>query len=398
MKRKKSVYEQRGVSATKKDIHHAIRNLEKGLFPGAFCKILPDVLAESPRHCNILHADTAGTKSGLAALAWMRSGDARVVRGVAVDALVMNLDDVACVGATSRFLVNQTLGRNAHLIPGEVVEQVIDSANELCKMLNNIGIGITCAFAGGETASVGDIVRTMDVGSSVVTRMLRKDVIDASNIGPMDIIVGISSTGQATWETEENSGIGSNGLTNGRHDTLCPFYRRYKETFAPQTKSQLIYRGRFRLSDKLPGDPRFTVEKALLSPTRTYLPLVNVVLKEIPRRHITGIIHCSGGGQTKCANFGKRLRYVKHTPFKIPALFKMLQKASGLSWHEMYQVYNMGWRFEFVVKDKKIADDIIALAKICNLEAQIVGEVRPKLGPGPNKVEIHSSTDILQYP
>jgi phosphoribosylformylglycinamidine cyclo-ligase len=397
--KKRSVYEQRGVSATKADIHKAIRNIGKGLFPTAFCKILPDILGGSPLHCNVMHADTTGTKASLGYLAWLKTKNLDFIKGLAVDALVMNVDDIGCIGAYDNILVNQTLGRNARLIPGDVVEALITSANDFCEMLGKQNIGITCAFAGGETASVGDVVRTLDVGSSAVVRMRRKDVIDAGNISSGNVLVGISSTGRAEWENEVNSGMGSNGLTNSRHDTLKPMYRKYTETYAPQTRKELIYRGKYSLSSKLPGDPGFTIAKALLSPTRTYLPLIKLVLESVRRKYISGIIHCSGGGQTKIAHFGKGLRYMKVNPFVIPPLFQMLQEVCGLSWKEMYQVYNMGWRMEFVVKDRAVAETIIAIAQSCGIDAQIVGHVATLVdGSAPNQVFIDSEHGQLNYP
>ena len=397
MKRiQQSVYEQRGVSSTKADIHQAIQNLDKGLFPGAFCKILPDILAGSPHHCNILHHDTAGTKAGLAHLVWKLTGNLEAVAGVAVDALVMNTDDVGCVGAINGLIVNQAIGRNGFLIPGEVIQVIIESAERFCQMLSKWGV--PCFFAGGETASVGDIVRTVDVGSSVVVRMRRRDVIDASRMVPGDIIVGFSSTGRATYENEDNSGIGANGLTNARHDTLRPLYRRYRETYAPEMSKKLVYRGRYKIDDPLPQDSKFWIWKALLSPTRTYMPLIKLVLENVNRRHIHGIIHCSGGGQTKIVKFGRHgNRYVKKNLFPVPPLFQMLQEVSGLLWKEMYQTYNMGHRLEMAVPDNETANELIAISRHFKIDAQVVGEVRPKLGPGPNKVVIESPYGTFEY-
>ncbi len=375
MAKETTVYAQRGVSSQKKDVHRAIQKLDKGLFPGAFCKILPDHLGGSQHRCNVIHPDTAGTKAGLAWLMATVTKNLRWLKGVPVDALVMNVDDIGCIGVTDGILVNQTIGRNAFLVDQDMIRVIIEGADEFCKMLATMGIG--CHFGGGETASVGDIVRTLDVGSSAVARMRRKNVIDASNMVPEDWIVGFSSTGRAKWEKADNSGIGANGLTNGRHDALCHIYRTWEETYAPQMNPKLVYRGKHLLIEPMPEDPRFSVGEALLSPTRTYLPLIKAVLDEVPRRHIHGIIHCSGGGQTKIAKFGKPgNRYVKDNTFPVPPIFQMLQRVSGCSWHEMYQVYNMGHRLEMVVPSQALACDLIEIAsKKCDLQAQIVGRV-----------------------
>ncbi len=375
MKTRKSDYEQRGVSSSKADVHHAIRNLDKGLFPEAFCKILPDILGGNPHRCNILHADTAGTKTSLAYLAWKLTGNIDFAANVAVDALIMNVDDVACVGAVKGMLANQTIGKNSFLVPAEFVEAIITKADQTCALLRKHGIN--CHFAGGETASVPDVVRTLDVGSSVAAGMKRKDVIDAYNMVPGDFIVGFSSTGQAVWETSPNSGIGSNGLTNARHDILSPHHRKFKETYAPQLKRALTYRGPYKLKDKMPEDPTFTIAQALLSPTRTYAPLIGAILQEFPRKHIHGFIHCSGGGQTKILKFGlPGNRYVKYNPFKIPPLFRMLEQVSEQSLQEMYQTYNMGWRLEAVVSSQHLANEIAQFSEtVCSIDSQIVGEV-----------------------
>ncbi len=397
MSSKKSTYERRGVSSTKADVHAAIAKLDKGLFPNAFCKILPDILAGSPHHCNILHADTAGTKAGLAYLMYSETGNPRYLKGVAVDALVMNIDDVGCVGATDRLLVNQTIGRNAFLVKDEAIQALIESAEEFCQLMRDWDID--CRFTGGETASVGDIVRTLDVGSSVAARMKRADVIDAGNMKRGDIIVGFSSTGTATWESYKNSGIGANGLTNARHDTLADNYRKQTETFAPQMPKKLVYRGKYQLTDFLPGNDEFSIGEALLFPTRTYLPMINRVLKLVGRKNVHGIIHCSGGGQTKIMQFGGHgNRYVKDNLFPIPRVFQMLKNVSGLSWREMYEVYNMGHRLEIVVPEVNVALAIINCSMNCGIEAQVVGKVKPKLGPGPNKLVIDSPYGTLEYP
>jgi phosphoribosylformylglycinamidine cyclo-ligase len=395
MSKQKTTYEQRGVSSSKADVHRAIAKLDKGIFPGAFCKILPDILAGNPRHCNILHADTAGTKAGLAWLAWKNSGDLELVKGIAIDALVMNVDGVACVGATNNLIVNQTIGRNAFLVPGEVVEALIQSAQSFCERLGKWGI--ECRFAGGETASVGDIVRTLDIGSSIAARMKRCDVIDAGRMNYSNVIVGFSSTGQAKWEHFVNSGIGANGLTNARHDVLSKYYRRFKETYAPQIKKCLVYRGTHRLEDRLPTDAGFTIRGALLSPTRTYLPLIKMILETVGRRHIHGIIHCSGGGQTKIGKFGRPGNvYVKDNLFVTPPVFRMLQVASQLPWHEMYQTYNMGHRLEMVVPNMTVAEECIAISRSCDIGAQVVGRVK-HMPDSKHRVIVESQFGTFSY-
>jgi phosphoribosylformylglycinamidine cyclo-ligase len=386
MKRsKQSVYEQRGVSSTKSEVHKAISKLDKGLFPEAFCKVLPDVLGGSSKHCNVLHADTAGTKAGLAWLAWMETRDLQMVRGIGIDALVMNIDDVGCIGGVDHLVFNQTIGRNKFLVSGEVIQAIIEGTQEFCGMLQKEGID--CQFAGGETADVGDIVRTLDVGSSLVARLPRKDVIDASRMAPGDFIVGFSSTGKARWERTENSGIGANGLTNARHDTLIKSYRQYRETYAPQQKKNLVYRGKWRLAYRLPDQNEFSIAEALLSPTRTYLPIIKMILKEINRKYIHGIIHCSGGGQTKIGKFGRPGNsYVKNALLPIPPIFKFLQEVSGLPWKEMYQTYNMGHRLEIVVPHFRVAEVMISMAAEVGIRAEVVGDVRKNKGKTSNVV------------
>ena len=396
MKKKPTTYERRGVSAQKRDVHEATKNLDKGLFPGAFCKIHAD--PDSPHYCRILHPDTGGTKASLAWLTWKTTGNLDAVRGIGIDAAVMNTEDVGCVGAVKNLLLSQTISKNTFIVPGEVVKTIIQSTNEFCKMLCQWGC--ECELACGETASVGDNVRALEVGSSVSVRMKKKYVIDASHMSPGNFLVGFSSTGQAMWEHPwgENSGIGDNGLTNARHDSLCPSYRKFTETFAPQMRRGLVYRGKYKLTDQLPQDPRFTIAGALLSPTRTYLPLIRKILQEVGHRHIRGIIHCTGGGQTKIAKFGAHgCRFVIHSPFDIPPVFQMLHEVSGLSWKEMYETYNMGWRLVMAVPDKKVAEDCIDISHQHCVDAQIVGEVRSRLGPGPNKVVIHSPHGTLRY-
>jgi len=391
------VYAQRGVSSGKEDVHRATRNLDQGLVPTAFCKILPDFLGGSAKHCNIIHADTAGTKAGLAWLMAQAHADPKIAGSIAVDALTMNVDDVGCCGVVDDILVNQTIGRNAFQVNSDMIEAIIGSADHFCTMLTNLGIG--CHFGGGETASVGDIVRTLDVGSSVVARLKQKDIIDAGNMVPDDILVGFSSTGQAFWETKLNSGIGSNGLTNGRHDALCDIYRNMTETYAPEMEKGLVYRGPYKLTDRLPEDINFTIGEALLSPTRTYLPLIKTVLTHIPRRFIHGIIHCSGGGQTKIMKFGKPGNvYMKDDIFPTPPVFAMLQRVSGATWEQMYKVYNMGWRLEMAVPSRTLANEIIDIAaKSCGIKAQVIGRIEKGDHGNKCQVVIRSCKGELKY-
>jgi phosphoribosylformylglycinamidine cyclo-ligase len=379
---RKTLYEQRGVSSQKKDVHKAIANLDKGLYPGAFCKILPDHLAESPRHCNIMHTDTAGTKTSLAYLYWKITGDLDTATNIAIDTLVMNVDDVACVGSTGPFLVNQTLGINSFRITAEFFAAVMQKAEKFCSLLRDYDI--PCYFAGGETASVGDVVRTIDVGGSLTARMKRRDVIDASRMKAGDIIVGFSSTGQAKWEDVENSGMGSNGLTNGRHDLLAPIYRKHTETYAPEMKKSLVYRGKYQVRDNFPEHCRInsgisskmSIGKALLSPTRTYVPLIKAVLDRVKRKYIHGIIHCTGGGQTKIGKFGTGNKYYKFNLFETPPIFGLLQQESKISFKEMCQTYSMGHRLEMIVSDQTVADEIRKISfELCAIDAKEIGEI-----------------------
>lgn len=398
MENSPTLYELRGVSASKPDVHAAIKNLDQCLFPGAFCTILPDVLAFSENHCIIQHADGAGTKAALAYLAWKLTGDLGVWKGIAQDSLVMNLDDMACAGALGPFIVSMTIARNKHLIPGEVITALIEGCQKLCKFLT--ALGISCYFSGGETADLGDLVRTITVDHTVTCRFPRADVIDAGSITAPALIVGFSSTGQATWEDAPNSGIGSNGFTNARHDVLSPGYRwRYTETYAPETPLGLIYRGPYALRDPLPEDTRFTIGSALLSPTRTYLPLIRNLTRVLGARHIKGIFHCSGGGQTKIGNFGQPgIVYVKNNLFPVPPVFQMLQRVSNMPWQEMYQIYNMGHRLEAVVEHQGIADACIGIAKNCGIEAQVIGEIAPnEENPHARKVIIKTADGEFSY-
>jgi phosphoribosylformylglycinamidine cyclo-ligase len=368
-------YKQRGVSAGKSEVHAAIDHQDQGLYPGAFCKIVPDLLTGSAEHALVIHADGAGTKSSLAYLAWKEGAAVeKVWPGIAQDSLVMNLDDLACVGCLGPFLISNTIGRNAKLVPGPVIASIVNGYQALCEKLT--GLGIPCVMTGGETADVGDLVRTLIVDSTITARLRRDDVIDAANMAPGDVIVGFESTGKASWEEVHNAGMGSNGLTSARHELLGGGYRaQYPETYAPEVPAELIYCGKFKLGDKLPGDGRFTVGEAILSPTRTYLPLIRALLEAIPRSELHGLIHCSGGGQSKIVKFGKLgNRYVKDTPLPVPPLFAALKEATGQSWAECYSVYNMGWRLEAILPAKH-APAAIAVAAKCGIKAQLVGRV-----------------------
>ena len=386
-----STYDARGVSATKEQVHEAIAKMDKGLFPGAFCTIHPDYLGGDERYANIQHADGAGTKASLAYLVWKLTGNLDVWRGIVSDSLYMNYDDLVCAGALGPFLVSMTLGRNKALIPGEVIKVIIDECQAVCDMLTKLGI--TCIFTGGETADIGDLVRTIVVDNTITVRFPRAHVINAANIKAPGLIVGFSTTGKATWEDKPNSGIGSNGLTNARHDTLFPTYRVFTETYAPETDCDLIYCGKYDLRDLLPGDSSFAIRDALLSPTRTYLPLVQRLFAEVGRENILGLIHCSGGGQTKIGKFGQPGNvYVKDRLFSVPPLFAMLKDVRNLPWREMYACYNMGHRLEVVVLSKDIATQCIAIAGSCGIEAQIVGYVGQTASTDNREVRIKDPT------
>ncbi|RLD81915.1 MAG: phosphoribosylformylglycinamidine cyclo-ligase [Bacteroidetes bacterium] len=364
-------YDQRGVSASKEDVHKAIKSVDKGLFPQAFCKIIPDILEGSEKHCTIMHADGAGTKSALAYMYWKETGDMSVWKGIAQDAIVMNLDDLLCVGVTDKILLSSTIGRNKMLIPGEVITAIINGTNEFISEMHDLGIGIHAT--GGETADVGDLVRTIIVDSTVTARMHREDVITNRNIRAGDVIVGLSSSGQASYETEYNGGMGSNGLTSARHDVFKKKYaEKYPEAYDPQMPEELIFSGTKLLTDptEVPG---VDAGKLVLSPTRTYAPIIVEVLREY-RGHIHGMVHCSGGAQTKVLHFIDNLHVVKNNLFPVPPLFSMIQEESDTEWKEMYQVFNMGHRFEIYVPET-LAGDIISIAKSFNVDAQIVGHV-----------------------
>ena len=365
-------YMMRGVSAAKEDVHNAIRNIDKGIFPQAFCKIIPDILGGDPEYCNIMHADGAGTKSSLAYMYWRETGDLSVWKGIAQDALIMNTDDLLCVGAVDNILVSSTIGRNKMLIPGEVISAIINGTDELMQELRDMGIGIW--GTGGETADVGDLVRTIIVDSTVTCRMRRSDVINNANIRPGDVIVGISSTGQATYEKEYNGGMGSNGLTSARHDVFAKYLaEKYPESYDHAVPEELVYSGTCRLTDRIEGSP-LTAGKLVLSPTRTYAPVVRKMLDEM-RPRIHGMVHCTGGAQTKVLHFvGDNCRVIKDNMFPVPPLFRIIQEESQTEWAEMYKVFNMGHRLEVYVSPED-AERVIAISKSFNIDAQVVGRI-----------------------
>jgi len=364
-------YEQRGVSSAKEDVHKAIAGLDKGLFPKAFCKVVPDHLTGSPDHCIVMHADGAGTKSALAYAYWKQTGDISVWHGIAQDAIVMNLDDLLCVGATDGILLSSTIGRNKRLIPGEVINALIEGTESFLQRMRDLRVGIHST--GGETADVGDLVRTVIVDSTVVCRMKRSDVIDNARIQAGDVIVGLASFGQATYEDAYNAGMGSNGLTSARHDVFAKaLATAFPETFDPATPQELVYCGQAQLTDPLEGTP-LDMGKAVLSPTRTYAPMVREVLGVL-HKEIHGMVHCSGGAQTKVLHFIEDLRVIKDNLFPVPPLFAAIQRASGTEWSEMYKVFNMGHRLEFYVPERH-AVPIIAIAKNFGIEGRVVGRV-----------------------
>ncbi|MEX2590736.1 MAG: AIR synthase-related protein [Chitinophagales bacterium] len=364
-------YSQRGVSADKEDVHKAIKNLDKGLFPNAFCKILPDLVAGDPDYCNIMHADTAGTKPALAYLYWRETGDLSVWKGIVQDALIMNIDDLICVGATDNIVVSSTIGRNKNLIPGEVISELINASANLLEELK--ALGVSAVLAGGETADVGDIVRTLDVGFTAFARLPRKKVIEV-NIQPGDVIVGLASYGKASYENSYNGGMGSNGLTSARHDVLShELAEKYPESFDPMVPGHLIYAGSKKLTD-FERETGIPVGKLILSPTRTYAPIVAKALKSIDKKNIHGIIHCSGGAQTKVLHFADKVHIIKDNLFEVPPLFKLIQSESGTEWKEMYKVFNMGSRMEFYLPEAEAAQ-LIEIAKSYNVDARIIGRV-----------------------
>ncbi len=366
---KESKYSKRGVSSSKEDVHAAIKNIDKGLYPGAFCKVVPDLLGGDPDYCNIMHADGAGSKSSLAYIYWKETGDLSVWKGIAQDAIVMNLDDLLCVGAYENILLSSTIGRNKNHIPAEIISAVINGTEEILGELRNLGIGIWSS--GGETADLGDLVRTIIIDSTVVARMKRADVISNHNIRGGDIIIGLSSYGKTTYENEYNSGMGSNGLTSARHDVFAPYLAsKYPESLDTTLPYDLIYSGKFRLTDPIEG-LNTDAGKLVLSPTRTYAPVIKKILEKL-HPEIHGMVHCSGGGQTKVLHFIENMHVVKDNLFPLPPLFRIIQEQSGTSWEEMYKVFNMGHRFEIFTAPEH-AGEILDIAASFNLEAKIIG-------------------------
>ncbi|MFT7113896.1 MAG: phosphoribosylformylglycinamidine cyclo-ligase [Candidatus Azotimanducaceae bacterium] len=381
---------QRGVSASKEDVHNAIKNIDKGLFPQAFCKIVEDHLTGSEEHCIVMHADGAGTKSSLAYLYWKETGDISVWKGIAQDALVMNLDDLLCVGATDRILLSSTIGRNKNLIPGEVIAAIINGTEELLVEMRKHGVAIIST--GGETADVGDLVRTIIVDSTVTARMRRDEVISNHNIQGGDVIVGLASSGQATYESEYNGGMGSNGLTSARHDVFAKWIgEKYPESFDPKVPHELVYSGKKGLTDAVENSP-INAGKLVLSPTRTYAPIIKKIL-DANRSNIHGMVHCSGGAQTKVLHFVKDVHVIKDNMFDIPPLFKMIQEESGTDWAEMYKVFNMGHRMEIYVAPEH-AQEIISISESFGVPAQIVGRVESHNG---EKLTINSTYGTFEY-
>lgn len=361
----------RGVSASKEDVHNAIKNIDKGLYPKAFCKIIPDILGNDPEYCNIMHADGAGTKSSLAYAYWRETGDLSVWKGIAQDALIMNIDDLICVGAVDNILVSSTIGRNKNLIPGSVISAIINGTDELLAELREMGVG---AYAtGGETADVGDLVRTIIVDSTVTCRMKRSEVIDNANIRPGDVIVGLASFGQAAYEKEYNGGMGSNGLTSARHDVFGKYIaKKYPETYDHDLPDELVYSGSLKLTDKIPGSP-LDAGRLVLSPTRTYAPVVKKVI-DLLRGKIHGMIHCSGGAQTKILHFVENVHVIKDNMFPIPPLFRTIQEQSNTDWSEMYKVFNCGHRFEIYLPEE-YAQQVMDISRSFDIDARIVGRV-----------------------
>ena len=384
-------YAQRGVSASKEDVHNAIKNIDKGLFPKAFCKIVPDYLTGDEAYCLVMHADGAGTKSALAYMYWKATGDLSVWKGIAQDALIMNIDDLICVGATDQIMLSSTIGRNKQLIPGEVISAIINGTQELIEDLKLHDVHIYST--GGETADVGDLVRTIIVDSTVVARMKRSEIIDNANISEGNVIVGLSSFGQASYEKEYNGGMGSNGLTSARHDVFANYLATlYPESFDSSLPKDLVYSGSRKLTDEIDNVP-LDAGKLVLSPTRTYAPVIKEVLKQVNRKDIGGIVHCSGGAQTKILHFIDKFHVVKDNLFPIPPLFKLIQEESKTSWKEMYQVFNCGHRMELYV-NPDVAQKIIDIAATFNIEAKIIGKVSPS---ETKKLTIKSEFGTFEY-
>lgn len=383
-------YMMRGVSAAKEDVHNAIKNIDKGIFPQAFCKIIPDILGGDPDYCNIMHADGAGTKSSLAYMYWKETGDLSVWKGIAQDALVMNTDDLLCVGAVDNILVSSTIGRNKMLVPGEVISAIINGTDELLTEMRKMGIGIYPT--GGETADIGDLARTIIVDSTVVCRMKRSDVINNANIRPGDVIVGLSSCGQSTYENKYNGGMGSNGLTSARHDVFSKcLAEKYPESYDHNVPEELVYSGHKKLTDKI-DCLDVDAGQLVLSPTRTYAPVIKILLDRL-RHEIHGMVHCTGGAQTKVLHFiNDDCRVIKDKMFPIPPLFKIIKEESGTDWKEMYQVFNMGHRMEIYVRPE-VADNVIEISNSFNIDAQIVGHIEE----GSHSLTIKSEFGTFEY-
>ena len=384
-------YLQRGVSAQKEDVHNAIRSIDKGLYPKSFCKIIPDILTSSKDHALVMHADGAGTKSSLAYLYWKETSDMSVWKGVAQDALIMNIDDLLCVGVTKNIMLSSTIGRNKNLIPSEVISEIINGTEELVRDLRNFGI--TIFTTGGETADVGDLVRTIIVDSTVASRISRHEIIDNSNIKPGCLIVGLSSFGQSSYESKYNSGISSNGLTSARHDIFRKILaKKYPESFDPKVPEKLVYSGSRLLTEKIEGS-KLNIGSLVLSPTRTYAPVIQKIFERVSRSSIYGMIHCTGGGQTKILHFIDNLHIVKNNLFNPPIIFDLIQKESGASPKEMYQVFNMGHRMELYV-DPSIAEDVINISKMFSIDAQIIGHVESSKN---KKLTLETIYGTIQY-
>ena len=381
-------YLERGVSAQKEDVHNAIKNQNKGLFDNTFCKIVPDILSNDPEYCNVMHADGAGTKSALAYLYWKETGDISVWRGIAQDSLIMNIDDLVCVGATNNIIMSSTIGRNKHLIPGEVISEIIEGNSDVIKMLNNHGINIVSA--GGETADVGDITKTILVDSTVIAREKRNKIVNCE-IKEGNVIVGLSSYGMASYESEYNSGIGSNGLTSARHDILSKVYaEKYPETYSSETNKDFIYCGNYLLTDDC--ETHKNIGKLLLSPTRTYAPIILKIL-ENHFKNISGIIHCTGGGQTKVLHFTKNKKIIKNNLFEVPEVFKIIQKDTNISTKEMFEVFNMGHRME-IYCDQSVAQEVISISKEFKIDAKIIGHVEKS---NQNTLVLESEDETVEY-
>ncbi len=383
-------YMMRGVSASKEDVHNAIKNVDKGIYPKAFCKIIPDYLGGDPEYCNIMHADGAGTKSSLAYAYWRETGDLSVWKGIAQDALIMNIDDLLCVGATDNILASSTIGRNKHLVPGEVISAIINGTEELLAELRSMGV--SAYSTGGETADVGDLVRTIIVDSTVTCRMRRADVVNNANIKAGDVIVGLASYGQAVYETGYNGGMGSNGLTSARHDVFCKeIAEKYPETYDHATPEDLVYSGKMRLTDEVEGSP-INAGLLVLSATRTYAPVIKAILEKM-RPEIDGMVHCSGGAQTKVMHFVENKHVIKDNLFPIPPLFRLIQEQSGTDWQEMYKVFNMGHRMEIYVAPEHAAE-VIRISESFGIPAQIIGRVEEA---DANRLTIISENGTFEY-